>query len=465
MNYNLIEEKWLLVLWKNGDTNRVGIIEALTQAERIRQIAASNPMDRVAVLRFLLALLYWCQGNAPDKIPDDSFPPDWFEKLHDNKDSFDLLGKEKRFYQCKPVSGKDEKLSANYLMQEVPTGINISHFKHSTDGINGLCRACCARGLLRLPSFATSGGRGKPPGINAKPPIYVIPLGSSLAETLWFSWRQVSSPNLGTPAWEKPDSQLPKTGEIPLLTGLTWLPRRVWLDNPEGPEAHCISCGRKEQLIRQCVFAGIGSTKSDGDRIWRDLHVIRDSKDMVVKPGNALGAADAAAGQWAWIMAGSLRGQKTDGKTRLWVVSFATVQNDKYLEAIEYEIPFPGTSDGQKVQENIEKIEIWQKEGKGLGKKIGRSKVEGSALIAAIRPQVENEVSAQAGALISGGEDAWEQAAREYRPMMAAIAKSLSPGYTTAAVERRKQIANVKPNMGPNTKASKKSGRKKGGDK
>ncbi|MCX6036542.1 MAG: hypothetical protein NTW99_01360, partial [Chloroflexi bacterium] len=114
---------------------------------------------------------------------------------------------------------------------------------------------------------------------------------------------------------------------------------------------------------------------------------------------------------------------------------------------------------------NIEKIEIWQKEGKGLGKKIGRSKVEGSALIAAIRPQVENEVSAQAGALISGGEDAWEQAAREYRPMMAAIAKSLSPGYTTAAVERRKQIANVKPNMGPNTKASKKSGRKKGGDK
>jgi hypothetical protein len=48
-------------------------------------------------------------------------------------------------------------------------------------------------GLLRLPVFATSGGRGKPPGINAKPPIYVIPLGLSLAETLRLSWKVSSS--------------------------------------------------------------------------------------------------------------------------------------------------------------------------------------------------------------------------------------------------------------------------------
>jgi hypothetical protein len=445
---------------KNGDSNRVGIKTALTQADKIRQIAATNPMDRVAILRFLLALLYWCQGNEPEKITDDSFPPEWFEKLSDNKDWFNLLGKGKRFYQCKPGSGKDEKLSANYLMQEVPTGTNIWHFRHSIDKINGLCPACCAMGLLRLPVFATSGGRGKPPGINAKPPIYVILLGLSLAETLRLSWK-VSSSNFGIPAWEHPDLQLPDT-DIPLLIGLTWLPRRVWLDDPEGPEANCISCGRKEYLIRQCVFAGIGSTKSDGGRKWSDPNVIPDSKD-VMKPGNALGAPDAAAGQWAKIMAGIIRGQKGDG--RLWVVGFATVQNDKYLEAMEYEIPLQCAPDDQRVQENINRVEMWQKERKEMQKEIGKSKVEGSAFIAAIRPHVEGLVSAQAGELITGGEDAWEQAAREYSPMMVAIAKSLSPGYTTAAVERRKQIADVKPNMGPNTKASKKSRRKKGGDK
>ena len=58
-----------------------------------------------------------------------------------------------------------------------------------------------------------------------------------------------------------------------------------WLDNPEEPEANCISCGRKESLIRQCVFAGIGSTKTDGEdgqgRIWSDPHIIRDGKDLL----------------------------------------------------------------------------------------------------------------------------------------------------------------------------------------
>jgi len=471
VNYNLLDEKWLPVLWKDGKTDRVGIIEALKQADRIRQIAAGNPMDRVAILRFLLALLYWCKGILPDgedSISGDLFPLSWFTKLNDNRDKFSLLGDGTRFYQCKSRSGKDEKLSANYLMQEVPTGINFWHFRHSTDKTNGLCPACCAMGLLRLPLFATSGGRTKPPGINAKPPIYVIPLGSSLAETLRLLWREEPSSNLGTPAWVKPDLLLPKTGEIPLLTGLTWLPRRVWLDNPEGPEADCVSCGRKEHLIWQCIFAGIGSTKSDGGRIWRDPNDIRDSKDEVMRPGNPLGASDAAAGQWAKIMAGILRGQKASGACKLWVVGFATVQNDKYLEAMEYEIPLPYAPDDQQVQEHIAKIEMWQEEAsknlirKVRPKKSPRKHIEILPMVAAIRPHVEGRVSAQAGELITGGEAAWEQAAGEYSPMMAAVAKSLSPGYTTAALRRRKQIEEAKPNMGPNTKASKKSGRKEG---
>ncbi len=89
MEYNLLEEKWIPVLWKDGHSDRVGITEAFTQAGRIRQIAASNPMDRLAILRFLLALLYWCEGNPPhDKDSISSFPPDWFKKLKDNRDCF-----------------------------------------------------------------------------------------------------------------------------------------------------------------------------------------------------------------------------------------------------------------------------------------------------------------------------------------------------------------------------------------
>lgn len=473
MSYNLLEENWIPVLWKDGNSNRVGITEALRQAGRIRQVAASNPMDRLAILRFLLALLYWCKGNSPDDEDSvSSFPSDWFKRLDDNKDCFNLLGEGKRFYQWNAKSGKEGKLSANYLVQEVPTGTNSWHFRHSTDKEDGLCPACCAAGLLRLPLFATSGGRGKPPGVNQKPPVYVVPVGGSLAETLRLSWRKVSDTDFGTPAWEEPDLSLPRHGNVPLLVGLTSLPRRVWLDSPQEPDANCISCGRKAPLIRQCVFAGVGSAKTDDNgqgRVWSDPHTITDGED-VVKPSNALGATDAAAGQWARIAAGILREKKPNGKRGLWVVSFATVQNDKYLEAMEYEIPLPSTLDDRQVAESVETIDMWQKEGRKLA---GKAKPRGTSrrhleippMVAAVRPHVEAKVSGKVGELISRGRDAWEQAAREYRPMMAAVAKSLSPGYTTAALRRRRQIVNVRPNMQPGTPPAGRVGRKKGGDK
>jgi CRISPR type I-E-associated protein CasA/Cse1 len=188
-DYNLLEEDWIPVLYSNGDHKRVGIRTALLEAGSIRQIAASNPMDRLAILRFLLALLYWCKGNPSRDVSTDfrdSFPADWFPKLDQNQDFFNLLGEGKRFYQCTPSgSGKSpETLPANYLVHEIPTGTNICHFRHSTDKVDGLCPACCAMGLLRLPLFATSGGRGKPPGINSKPPVYFIPTGSGDSATL-----------------------------------------------------------------------------------------------------------------------------------------------------------------------------------------------------------------------------------------------------------------------------------------
>jgi CRISPR type I-E-associated protein CasA/Cse1 len=326
VSYNLLEENWIPVLWKDGRSDRLGIRGALEQAHRIRQIAATNPMDRLAILRFLLALLYWCQGNPSDRQePICSFPSGWFKKLDESRDCFSLLGEGKRFYQCRASSGKEGKLSANYLIHEVPTGTTVRHLRHSTDYQDGLCPACCAIGLLRLPAFATQGGQGKSPGINQKPPVYVLPVGGSLAETLRLSWRKVAGSDLGVPAWEKPDLNLPKHGNVPLLMGLTWLPRRVWLDDPEGPEGNCIACARRGMLIRQSVFAGLGSAKAAG-RVWKDPHTIGEG-DAVVRPSDALGAPDAAAGGWARAVERILAGRRPPDGARLWIVGFATDQN------------------------------------------------------------------------------------------------------------------------------------------
>ena len=46
MSYNLLDEEWIPVLYRDGRWKRLGIRKVLEDAGRIRQIAASNPMDR-----------------------------------------------------------------------------------------------------------------------------------------------------------------------------------------------------------------------------------------------------------------------------------------------------------------------------------------------------------------------------------------------------------------------------------
>ena len=441
MNYNLLEERWIPVLMNDGEFRRVGILEALTGAGRIRCIAASNPMDGVAILRLLLALLYWCKGSPPDGAEANltaPLPPEWFSRLSANKDCFNLLGEGKRFYQC----GKNPDSTANYLNQETPTGTNFWHFRHAADNRDGLCLACCALGLVRLPAFATSAGRGKSPGVNAKPPYYVISFGRSLAETLRLSWRQASA--VGTPSWDASDLRLPPSGEIPLLTGLTWVPRRVWLSDPEAPEAPCIACGKKALLVRKIAYEGVGSTKTDA--AWRDPHVI-GAPDEILKPGDALGSPNAAADQWARVMAGLLADHKASPARKLWVVGFATVQNDKYLEAVERF--YPSTPPPDDADRLLQEIDKWRKEGKSLPRKAagGKKHSDVAAMVESVRPHVETRVSSLADKLTSGVPDAWQRAGAEYRPMMEAVARSAFPGFTTAAIEKRNQIANLCPNM------------------
>lgn len=489
MDYNLLDAPWIPVLHNDGEFRYVGILEALAQAHRIREIAASNPMDRVALLRFLLAVLYWCKGNPPEVCDDSNapFPEEWFDKLDTHRECFNLLGDGKRFYQYREPA-VPTRLSVNYLAQEVPTGINSWHFRHATEGEDGLCPACCALGLVRLPAFATSGGSGKPPGINNKPPLYVLPEGATLGITLRLSWRPVPDA-LGTPFWEAPFRHLPGQAPVPLLVGLTWVPRQIWLDNPQEPAASCAMCGRTEALIRRCVFAKIGSAKREmgSSRIWHDYHVLYapKKKSGKLEPANALESPDGAAEAWAETMAGLLDPQWIDrlhaaiGKcggdpdqVRIRCVGFSTVGNDKYLETAERVMLVPAAPDPP--PEAKERLEQWRAKSEPMRIALAQAEspkrkprreteIVARSTLAAIRQQVESLVSTQAGQLATGDETTWQAAADEYRPMMKAVTGALSPGFTTAALARRREIANLVPEMTAR-KGSPSGGRKKGGD-
>ncbi|MFZ5983641.1 MAG: type I-E CRISPR-associated protein Cse1/CasA [Acidobacteriota bacterium] len=317
MTYNLLVEPWIPVLWKNGKFSRVGIWQALTDAGRIRQIAASNPMDNVALLRFLLAVLLWCKPSMSEEEKKhlahaEGIPEEWLaDKLASEgqpSELFDLLGDGFRFYQDaqlpterlakKQQEGKKSQQKRNAgsaprttmpsaltqadfrpigdLLVEFPTDTKIAHFRHVRDKEYGLCPACCALGIIRHCAFANYAGKGYTTGINGPAPAYAVPQASTLLETLLLSW-----PNKIMYGQEPPwlSDEAPSLEKLDVISAFAWRARRLWLAEQEGAGGACSYCGQEGTLIKGLLFGGGWKqpfeSKGSKKKLWdQDPHLI-----------------------------------------------------------------------------------------------------------------------------------------------------------------------------------------------
>lgn len=297
MIYNLLEEKWIPVLWSDGKASRVGIRDALTQAGRVRRIAAPNPMDNLSLLRFLVAVLHWCKTRVDkedlDRVhSEQAVPRDWLNKLDENICCFELLGDGRRFYQVSSQAGQTPNRRVSDLFAYLPAATEINHFRHVRDQVVALCPACCAVGLVRLPACAMQGGQGKSPSINNAPPIYLVAVGDTLLDTLLLNWPPGTSPN-DRPDWDTTTPGKNK-GQVGILEGFTWQPRAIWI----GPSALdservCARCGVSGLLFSQLVFKKGRARKGD-TRLWRDPHIGRDGTQGHDPGGDESGEKDRA---------------------------------------------------------------------------------------------------------------------------------------------------------------------------
>ncbi|MCC6909092.1 MAG: type I-E CRISPR-associated protein Cse1/CasA [Phycisphaerales bacterium] len=299
--FNLIEARWIPVLRTNGQFERVGIRMALMEAGSIRQIAASNPMDNVSLLRFLLAVLLWCRpglDEAERRGLDGAtrIPEGWLKKLvgQQPEPAFNLLGDGVRFYQDSSLKGKEPRPIAD-LLGEFPGADSVNHMRHVVhDGSYGFCPACCALGILRLSVWAPA-NRFYPASVNPSSAAYAVVEGKDLLTTMI-----VNLPHDATHSGEAPwltDQPPDPQGAIACLA---WRPRRLWLNVADGRGA-CANCGQPGVLVESlCNDGGWPTPKTEGrlKKFWElDPHLLIDGEPASL-PGLGASAAVHASRFW-----------------------------------------------------------------------------------------------------------------------------------------------------------------------
>jgi|SRR5579859_831573 len=249
VNFNLLEEKWIPVLRKDGRSDRVGVIEALAKAGQICQIALASPMDLFAVHRFFLTLLYWkaALGGGVERVresllKDEKIPGEVLDGIRKEAHSFDLFDDKIPFLQDPSARAEKEKKSAGSFFAELAAGTNIAHFHHGDDENLRLCLPCATLGILRLIPWSQSGGAGLTPSVHNAPPIMILAAGDNLALALGLNLVPLDT-SAGEAKWTGHFIPSDPAGRIAYLEALTWNPRMVLLPTPD--PGTCWYCGQK----------------------------------------------------------------------------------------------------------------------------------------------------------------------------------------------------------------------------
>jgi len=340
VSFNLIDEKWIPVLYSNGAAKRVGILQAFKDAHLIRQIAASNPMDRVALLRFLSAVLMWCRENVKSDLTElnqksTGVPEDWLTKLNNYRTAFKLLGDGNRFYQDESVKNNESRPIADLLV-EFPGADSVNHMRHVFHGFYGFCPACCALGILRLSSWAPA-NRFYPASVNPGSAAYSIVAGKNLLQTF-----QANLPETNIAVDQSPWLCATQPDSPDAIAMLAWRPRKLWLNVGSGPGTcvNCVSFGA--QVTSLCNEAGWSTPLAVGRRkkFWdADPQLLKDDEPISL-PG--LGSDVAAHSSRFWRNALRLRHER-EGR----VAAIGPVVN-KFTFQDALSVDMPGVSDAAK---------------------------------------------------------------------------------------------------------------------
>lgn len=302
-HFNLWTDPWITVEKSDGSLEQLGIADALEHAHEKRALYDPSPLVVVGVHRLLTAILQDAMRPKRNADLDElwragRFPSDKLQKFGKQwRERFELLDGDRPFMQSSDVplfpeneGARERERSAAVLFPEMATGTFTAHYRHRFESEQAFAPATLAAGLVTLPCFASSGGAGIMPSLNgAPPPIYVLPGGRTLFESLAASliaernledlflppdedrpwWRRergvVASSKKGATGSER---QLAKVG---YLQGLTFPPRKVRL-YPERLNGACTRSGQASEWLVRRMFFKMGESLQK-EKWWRDPFV------------------------------------------------------------------------------------------------------------------------------------------------------------------------------------------------
>ncbi len=285
--FNLWTEPWIGLERGSGGIEHRGIEGALLQSHEFKCLYDGSPLVVVAIHRLLVAIL---QGALRPGRNDDleglwrsgCFPIDRVRAFGDKYGRrFDLFSEEHPFLQSADLprtpDGETKTKTVAYLTFDIPAGTAVTHYRHASEDEQAFCPTCAAAGVVCIPAFATSGGKGIKPSVNGVPPIYVLPGGNSLFESLAASlltpeyWPRMASKGKDDAWWVRAPrvARDAVVREVGYLHSLTFPARRVRL-HPEPLHGICTRCGsRAEWLVRTMVFE-MGEARPKSAETWQD---------------------------------------------------------------------------------------------------------------------------------------------------------------------------------------------------
>lgn len=286
-HFNLWTDPWITLERPDGGVERLGLADTLQRAQEFTALYDPSPLVIAGIHRLLTAIAQAiCHPQRPNDLRAlwraEGFPADKVAAFGARyADRFDLFSETAPFFQSadlplRPGKAEQNKLkSVSQLTVETSRSTALQHYRHGREMDEQFCPVCAARGLVTIPMFITSGGRGLKPSINGEPPLYVLPGGATLYQSLAASvllpdyQPAVRAPG-DTPWWEHvPVVAAGDVNDIDYLHSLTFPARRVRLI-PEAAAGPCTRCGENSQwAIREIFFeAGECRSKEAKEKHW-----------------------------------------------------------------------------------------------------------------------------------------------------------------------------------------------------